>query len=138
MRNVLFLLALVICPAVSAEVIVPVRTIRAREIISAEDLFRKPLEIAGAVSDTAEIVGLEARVILYSGRPIRPGDVGPPAIISRNELVTLVFSRGPLRIIAEGRALGRGAIGETMRAMNTGSHMTVIGTIMSNGQIEVQ
>ena len=138
MRSALFVLALVSCPAVSAEVIVPVRTIRAREIISAEDLVRKPADFAGAMSDTTEIVGLEARVVLYAGRPIRPGDVGPPAIISRNDAVTLVFSRGPLRIVAEGRALGRGAIGETVRAMNTGSHMTVTGTIMSNGQIEVQ
>ncbi len=138
MRHVLLLLALVICPAVSAEAIVPARIIRVREIVSVEDLVRKPTDIAGALSDMTDIVGLEARVVLYAGRPIRSGDVGPPAIVSRNDLVTLVFTKGPLRIVAEGRALGRGAIGETVRAMNTGSRMTVTGTIMANGLIEVQ
>lgn len=138
MKNVVLCLALLISTSAVAEVIVPARTIRARAIISAEDLIRKPVDISGALSDLRAIVGQEARVVLYAGRPIRPGDVGPPAIISRNDLVVLVFARGPLRIATEGRALGRGAVGETVRAMNMASRMTVTGTIMPNGSIEVQ
>ncbi len=132
------LLAICIGSMVGAEVIVAARTIRPREIISAQDLIRKSAVIAGALSDPLEIIGQEARVVLYAGRPIRPGDIGSPAIVSRNDMVTLVYSRGPLRIATEGRALGRGAQGETIRAMNMASRMTVSGTIMANGSIEVQ
>lgn len=108
------------------------------EIISAEDLIRKSETIDGALSNPLDIVGNEARRVLYAGRPIRPGDIGPPAIVNRNDIVMLVFSRGPLRIATEGRALGRGAVGETVRAINMTSRMTVTGKILADGSIEVQ
>ncbi len=138
MKTVLFALALLTGSAAWAEVIVPVRTIRAMEIISAEDLIRKSETIDGALSNPLDIVGNEARRVLYAGRPIRPGDIGPPAIVNRNDIVMLVFSRGPLRIATEGRALGRGAVGETVRAINMTSRMTVTGKILADGSIEVQ
>lgn len=138
MKGVLYVLSFLIGSTAVAEVIVPVRTIPAREIIRAEDLIRKQADISGAYSNPLEIVGKEARVALYAGRPIKPGDVGPPAIISRNDLITLIFSQGSLRISIEGRALGRGSVGETIRAMNMVSRVTVSGVVMSNGSIEVQ
>ena len=138
MKGVLIALSFLIGSTAVAEVVVPVRTIRAKEIIRAEDLVQKPADIDGTISNLAGIVGKEARRALYAGRPIKPGDVGPPAVVSRNDLITLVFSRGPLRISIEGRALGRGSVGETIRAMNMVSRMTVSGVVMSNGSIEDQ
>lgn len=138
MRSILFFLALMVASVACAEVVVPVRNIRAQEVISAEDLVRKPADITGAFSEVKRVAGQEARVVLYAGRPIHPGDVGPPSIVSRNDLVTLIFSHGSLRIATEGRALGRGAVGETIRAMNMTSRVTVTGIIMANGSIEVQ
>ncbi len=138
MKSLFFLLTFLAASTAYAEVIVPVRTIRAREIIRSEDLIEKMVTINGALSNLTEIIGQEARIALYAGRPIRPGDVGPPAIISRNDLVTLIFSRGPLRIATEGRALARGAVGDTVRAMNMASRVVVTGEILANGAIEVQ
>jgi len=137
MKKALTLVVFGMCSSALAEVIVPARTIRANQIITAEDLMRKPVEIDGALSDPLDIIGQETRIVLYAGRAIRAGDIGPPAIVSRNDTVTLVFSRGPLRIAAEGRALGRGSVGETIRAMNLTSRTTVSGTIQANGSIEV-
>lgn len=121
-----------------AEILVPVRTIRAREIISAEDVTFSNASVVGAITDPADIVGQEARVALYPGRPVRPGDIGAPALIDRNDTVTLIYLQGRLRIIAEGRALGRGAEGEIIRAMNNSSRATVSGRILANGSIEVR
>jgi len=137
MKKVAVLLVFGWCSTALADVIVPARTIRAREIINPEDLVREPGDISGTISDPKLVIGQEARVVLYVGRPIRPGDVGPPAVVARNDLVTLVFSRGPLRISTEGRALGRGSVGESIRAMNLTSRVTVSGTIQANGSIEV-
>lgn len=133
-----FLAFLCLATPVFADVVVPARTIRAREIISAEDLVVKPVEVPGALADPNQIIGQEARSALYPGRPIRPGDIGPPALIDRNEIVTLVFLRGGLQIVTEGRALGRGAAGETVRAINTASRLTVSGLIRKDGSIEVR
>ncbi len=137
MRFVTLVLALTPLAAM-AEIIVPTRTIRAKEVIAASDLETRAIDVAGAVGSAAALVGQEARVALYPGRPIRPSDIGPPAIVDRNDLVTLIFDRVALSITAEGRALGRGAVGERIRVMNLSSRTTVTGVIRPDGQIEVK
>ncbi|MVO17901.1 flagellar basal body P-ring formation chaperone FlgA [Parasedimentitalea huanghaiensis] len=138
MRLTLTFLAILMAQTSWADTLVPVRTIRAKQIISAEDLAYKSVDIAGAFSDPADVVGQEARVSLYAGRPVRPGDIGPPAIVERNDLVTLKFRRGGLLIATEGRSLGRGSEGEIIRAMNLSSRTTISGRISADGSIEVR
>ena len=122
---------------VLAEILVPARTIRAKEIISVRDLVPKAGQVPGAVSNPDEIIGQEARVALYPGRPIRLSDIGPPAIVDRNDIVPLIFNHGGLTIMTEGRAMGRGATGEIIRVMNLSSRSTVTGRIRPDGSIEV-
>ena len=119
---------------VAADVFMPTRVIRAREIISSADVARQVSDVAGA----EDVVGLEARITLYPNRPIRVGDVGPPAIVERNQLVTLVYATGGLRIITEGRALARGAAGDTVRVINLASRLSVSGRVRDDGWIEVK
>ncbi|WP_298851064.1 flagellar basal body P-ring formation chaperone FlgA [uncultured Ruegeria sp.] len=138
MRRLVLSLTLVAPIAVQADIVVSTRTIRAKEIISVVDLELKPTDIAGAVTDPDLLIGQEARVALYPGRPIRDTDVGPPAIVDRNDLVVLVFSSQPLSITTEGRALGRGAAGDRIRVMNLSSRTTVSGRIRRDGQVEVK
>ncbi len=138
MRVLLLGLILLAPVGALAEIVVPTRTIRAKEIISPADLETKPLDLPGAVTDPNALIGQEARVALYPGRPIRAADVGPPALVDRNDLVVLVFSSQPLSITTEGRALGRGAVGDRIRVMNLSSRTTVTGRIRSDGQIEVK
>jgi flagellar basal body P-ring formation protein FlgA len=123
-------------PAV-AETLVAARTIRPAEVIAARDVALVPGEIPGGLSDPAEVVGLEARVALYAGRPIRPGEVGPAAIVERNQIVLLVYRRNGLAITTEGRAMGRGGIGDVIRAMNLASRSTVTGMIGPQGALHV-
>ncbi|WP_278922134.1 MULTISPECIES: flagellar basal body P-ring formation chaperone FlgA [Pseudophaeobacter] len=138
MKHILALLiALTVQPA-WADILVPLRTIRAKEVIRASDLTFKPVQVAGAMSDANEVVGMEARVPLYPGRPMRPGDIGPAAIVDRNDLVMLSFHRGALTILAEGRALARGAEGEWIKVMNLASRSTVTGRVNSDGTVEVR
>ncbi len=137
MRVLILILLLTPIP-VQADIVVPTRTIRAKEIISATDLQLKTQQVSGAVSNPEFLIGQEARIALYPGRPIRAGDVGPPALVDRNDLVVLVFDRQPLSITAEGRALGRGAAGDRIRVMNLSSRTTVTGAIRPDGQIEVK
>lgn len=139
MRTVsIWLFLLCMATPVLADAIYPLRTIRAKEVITAEDIDLRPATIQGAVTDPSEIIGWEARVALYPGRPIRRGDVVPPALIDRNDVVPLIFTQGGLRIVTEGRALARGAVGETIRVMNLTSRTTVFGSIQPDGAIEVE
>ncbi len=129
-------LALVALPA-AAETLVATRTIRAQAIIEPQDLTFAAIATPGALDDPSEVVGMEARIVLYAGRPIRPGDIGPPAIVERNQIVALVFRNGTLTIAAEGRALGRGGVGDMVRVMNLASRNTITGIVEPDGFVSV-
>ena len=132
-------LILILCPVPAfADSIVAARTIRAHSVLTAEDISLVPEALPGAVSDPAAIIGLEARVTLYQGRAIRPGQLGPSASVDRNQLVTLAYRSAGITILAEGRALARGGIGDVIRVMNSSSRTTVSGVIAADGSVIVQ
>jgi flagella basal body P-ring formation protein FlgA len=135
MWRICLLLALAI--PVSAESLVATRTIRARTLVAPEDLTLVSADLPGALSDADQAVGLEARVAIYAGKPLRPGDLGPPTLVERNQLITLVYLSGGLAISTEGRALARGSVGDEVRAMNLGSRNTVTGRIGPDGAVYV-
>ena len=122
---------------VQAETLTTVRAVRPLTVVAADDLALLDREISGAISSPDEVIGMEARVTLYPGRPIRRGDVGPPALIERNQNVVLIFAQGGLVITTEGRALSRGAVGDRVRAMNIASHTTISGRVTSGGAVLV-
>ncbi len=138
MKLLLAIIGIVLAQSAVADIIVPVRTIRAKEIIAAEDLVYKNMEAPGALDQPADIIGQEARIALYAGRPIHLGDIGAPAIVDRNDLVKIVFRQGGLEIATEGRSLGRGAEGDYVRVMNLASRTTINGRIRADGTIEVE
>ncbi|HKL65108.1 MAG TPA: flagellar basal body P-ring formation chaperone FlgA [Roseovarius sp.] len=136
MRAGLLILALAAALPARADRVEPVRVIRPQEIIAPEDVILRESPQPGSVTLDA-VIGREARVALYPGRPIRPGDIGAPAVIERNQVVPLVYVRGALRIEAEGRALARAGAGEYVRVMNLSSRVSVTGRVTASGRIEV-
>lgn len=132
-----FILILALGAPVQAETLVAARTIRAQSILTAEDLAFIETSVAGMMSNPAEVIGMEARTILYEGRPIRPSDIGPAAIVERNAIVTLVFKSGALTITAEGRSMGRAGPGDQLRVTNLASRTTVTGIVAPDGRVHV-
>ena len=130
-------LVLALATPVSAESLVATRTIRARTLVLPEDVTLVGAELPGALSDPAAAVGLEAKVAIYAGKPLHPGDLGPPTLVERNQTVTLVYLSGGLAISTEGRALARGSEGDEVRVMNLGSRNTVTGRIGPDGAVYV-
>ena len=121
-----------------AETLVAARTLRAQTILGPDDVAVVAGVIPGTAADTAEVVGLETRVAIYQGRPIRPADLAPPAIVQRNQTVILTYAAGALTITAEGRALGRGGVGERIKVMNIASRTTVMGVVADDGSVRIQ
>mgnify|MGYP000635539210 FL=1 len=95
------------------------------------------MDIPGALSDSATAVGQETRVIVYAGKPIHAEDLGPTAIIERNQIIPLSYSVGALSILTEGRALARGGAGEMIEVMNLSSRTKVLGQIGPDGVVHV-
>lgn len=130
------LLVLVAAPAF-AESVVATRTIRAQTIIGPEDLTLVAAELPGALSDPNAALGLEAKVVIYAGRPVMPADLGKPTLVQRNQVVVLIYLSGSLAISTEGRALARGSEGDTVRVINLASRSTVTGRIGPDGAVYV-
>ncbi len=132
----LALLLLTAAP-VMADSVVATRTIRPHALIGPDDLTLVAAELPGALDDPAKALGLEARVAIYAGRPVRQGDLGPPTLVQRNQVVALVYATGGLAIATEGRALARGSVGEVIRVLNLASRTTVNGRIGRDGAVYV-
>ncbi|MFN3723278.1 MAG: flagellar basal body P-ring formation chaperone FlgA [Paracoccaceae bacterium] len=131
-----FLLCLVPFPAF-CDAIIPTRVVKAGQIIMATDLSVVPADVPGTITDPAMILGQEARVTLYPGRPIRENQVGPPTLVARNQVVSLSYFVGTLFILTEGRALDRGGVGDVIPVLNLSSRNRLQGRVLSDGSVTV-
>lgn len=122
---------------VQAESLVAARNLPAQTVIAPGDVMLVDATIADALTGPETAIGQETRVAIYAGRPVRARDIGAPALVERNAIVTLVYAGPGLSIRADGRALARGRAGEVIRVMNLSSKTTVSGVIGPDGLIQV-
>ncbi|MES2665747.1 MAG: flagellar basal body P-ring formation chaperone FlgA [Pseudomonadota bacterium] len=130
-------LLLLLPTAAMADSLVANRTIRAMAVLAPEDVTLVEAAIPGALEDPLTAIGMEARIAIYPGRAIRAQDIGPPALIDRNQIVPLIYRAGAVSILTEGRALARGGTGDVIRVMNLASRTTVTGQIGPDGVVRV-
>jgi len=128
---------LVVTGPAMAESLVATHTIRAQTTITADDFAAVDADIPGALSDPAAVIGLEAKVTIYAGRPLTVAAVGAATLVERNQTISLVFRSGGLSILTEGRALSRGGVGDVIKVMNMSSRTTVSGIIRADGTVSV-
>lgn len=121
-----------------ADSLVATRLIAPGAIIAAPDVAQANANIPGALARLDDVIGKAARVTIFAGRPLRASDIGAPTLVKRNQPVALRYSTGALAIMAEGRALGSGGAGDTIRVMNTASKTTLTGLILLDGTLEVK
>lgn len=120
-----------------AQVVVPTRTIQADAVIAEHDITLQEGANAQGFDQIGDVIGQEARNVLYAGRPILLNQIGPPAIIKRNQIVGLFIDSGTVRIATEARSLQCGAVGDIVRVMNLASRTTLYGQVKPDGTIEV-
>lgn len=126
-------LAVLAAPAARGETLLAARTLRANTVIGPADVTVSDSAAPGALSRPDDALGLETRVTVYAGRPLHAADLGPPAMIERNQIVPLLYRRGALSIETEARALERGASGARIRVMNLDSKATLTATVTPTG-----
>lgn len=137
MRSALLIWFCLLSGQALADVIVAQHTIRPKALITEEDLLLRPVEVLGALSDPADVVGKEARILLYAGRPIRATDLREPAVIDRNQVAKLSYQRGSLMIQTDARALDRASVGEVIKVMNLSSKTTLYARVLPDGTLIV-
>lgn len=133
----LLLAALLCATPVQADSLVAARIIKANTVIAPEDVSQVAATIPGAIGLASQVVGHEAKVTLYPGRPIRAEDLGTPTLVDRNQKVVLVYQSSGLTIRVDGRALDRAGLEEPVRVMNLSSRQTVTGLVAADGSVHV-
>ncbi|MCW2239938.1 flagellar basal body P-ring formation chaperone FlgA [Azospirillum canadense] len=123
------------------EVPVPTRRILPGEIIADGDLtfIQMPMDRLNdtVVSSRDALVGMASRRQLSAGRLIQASAVGTPVVVQRNKPVSLLYEDGPLQLMARGRALQDGGVGDSVRVMNIASNIVVTGTITGPQTVSV-
>ena len=90
-----------------------------------------------AITDMARLRGVELRRNLNAGAVLRLRDVRAARLITKGALVSITIETPIMHISSQGRALSDGAMGETIRIMNTQSNRTIDGVVTGTNQVSV-
>jgi flagellar basal body P-ring formation protein FlgA len=108
--------------AVSTPVVVAVRSIPRRSIITAADLelrsvsyIPKVTETRSAVDSLDTLIGMEARLAIQAGDVVYSDQVQAPIVIKRGEVVSVSSHAGGIRVRTTARARQDGARGELVQ-----------------------
>lgn len=115
------------------------RSIAAGEIVQPQDLVwgKVAAAPADAPSDADAVIGLAARRPLRMGSVVAARDVSAPEVVKANEIVTLTYDNQGVSLAMQAKALGGGAVGETINVQNVTSKKTVQAVVTGPGQAAV-
>ena len=114
--------------ASSVEYPVLVQPVARGEIISENHITyreRNDLQAAFYVTDSADVIGMEARRPLQADAPLRVSDLKAPVLVKRGALVTMIYENDGLRLTHHGVAGAAGGMGDVIAVENTKSERTI-------------
>jgi flagellar basal body P-ring formation protein FlgA len=82
--------------------------------------------------------GREVRRTVYEGQTITLENTQPARLVTRNQIVTIKYIKGPLEISTTGRAMGDGALNEAVSVLNLQSRQLVQGVVQADGWVLAQ
>jgi flagella basal body P-ring formation protein FlgA len=123
------------------EVAVLNRSVNRGETVQASDITLEqrnretlPQDIQG---DASQLVGRIARRALGAGSTIRVGDLARPEIVTRGDVVTIVYEVPGLVLTLRGRASESGAQGDAIAVVNPQSKRTLQAQVVGPGKVSV-
>ncbi|TCH97180.1 flagellar basal body P-ring formation protein FlgA [Roseococcus sp. SYP-B2431] len=91
----------------------------------------------GHAQQLEQVVGQELRRPMAAEQGFAVVDLGPPSIVQKNALVTLLLESPGIALTAQGRALEAAARGGTVPVMNLASRSIVEGVAVAPGRVRV-
>ncbi|TAH37569.1 MAG: flagellar basal body P-ring formation protein FlgA [Alphaproteobacteria bacterium] len=90
-----------------------------------------------AITNVEQLVGKTAKRLIASGSVIRTGMVSAPIVVRKNDLITMLYQTEYLTISHQARALNDGAMGDTIRALNTQTNKILDAVVTGSDQATV-
>src|SRR5205085_188257 len=98
---------------------------------------RRPKAEGAVITDPTAAAGLAARHQLRPGQPLHDADLMKPALVQRNDIVTIFYEAPGINLTLRGQAQDGGALGDTINVMNTQSKRLVQGVVTGPGRVTV-
>lgn len=115
------------------------RAIKRGDTITASDIEQKdfaPTRIPStAITSRNDIIGMTANKSLRAGGFVKSTDLDMPKMVTKNQLVTLVFEKRGLTLKTRGKAMDDGGKDQSISVMNLNSKRVVQGTIKAPGLV---
>ena len=89
------------------------------------------------IVDEDRLIGKTPRRGLRAGQPIRNGDVRAPVVVAKGSLVTMILKTRSMVLTSKGRAIENGAIGDTVKIMNTRSKTVIEAVVAGVNRVTV-
>ncbi len=89
------------------------------------------------IVDEDRLLGKTPRRGLRAGQPIRNGDVRAPVVVAKGSLVTMILKTRNMVLTSKGRALENGALGDTVKILNTQSKTIVEAVVAGANRVTV-
>ena len=121
---------------------VPAVTIYPNDIITSGSITQRRFRVTstsiiGFATDSASIIGTQARRRLVAGRPIPLAAFGVPIAIRRGANVPASYMEEGFSITASLVALQDGMAGDVIEARNNGTGVLVRATVQADGSLQV-
>jgi flagella basal body P-ring formation protein FlgA len=109
------------------------------EVLKVSDLtiVKRPKAEGPVITDLRAATGLAARHQLHPGQPLHDADLMKPAIVQRNDNVTIVYEAPGLSLTLRGQAQDSAALGDTITVQNVQSKRFVQGVVTAPGRVTV-
>ena len=89
------------------------------------------------VRDTTALIGATPRRGLSAGQTITDQDLQMPILVSRGDLVTIVFRQNGMYLTAKGRAMEDGAMGQVVKVSNTNSNRQLEAQVTNTKEVTI-
>ncbi|HWU61398.1 MAG TPA: flagellar basal body P-ring formation chaperone FlgA [Ensifer sp.] len=120
---------------VPTTVIYPGQTVSAGQVKRVE--VTNPNFSGDFATDFSQVDGMITKSTLLPDRAISVSSLREPFAVTHGQQVRLIYNSGSLQITALGMPLQDGSVGELIRVRNADSGLTVSGTILGPGVVQV-
>ena len=118
-----------------------VTSLSANDVIRPEDVEMRKVPVrtadTGSYSRLDQVIGQQIKRPARAGKMLQPGDLQSPAMIARNQAVTIVYRSGALTLTVKGQALDDAAGGETLQVLNLMSNKVLSAVATGQGLVTI-
>jgi flagella basal body P-ring formation protein FlgA len=90
------------------------------------------------ITDPEQLIGMAAKRLIGSDRPLRLTQIRRPLLVAKGGIVTIRLNYANMSLSAQGRSLDEGSLGDVVRVKNSQSKKMVEARVTGSGRVRVQ